>query len=124
MNALERFAAFNSGLASLLRSGLPLDGALQSLASQLGRGRFRKAILRVEEKAREGTPLSAAVAEERVFPRYYAALVRAGEETGELPELLLRAAREARTSAKPSVRLKNALQNSLAQAALATKLAA
>lgn len=105
MNELERFAAFNSGLASLLRSGLPLDGALESLARELRWGRFRGAVERVEASVRMGTPLSDAVAEERAFPPYYAALVKAGEEGGDLPELLLQAAREARASAEVSRRL-------------------
>lgn len=84
---LDEFAFFNRQLADMLRSGLPLEGALRQLAATMRDGRWREEIRQLEADLARGTPLPEALARRR-FPELFVRLVRLGTAGHDLPGLL------------------------------------
>ena len=85
---LDELAFFNQQLASMLKSGLPLEGSLRQLAAGMGRGKFRDAITALESKLAAGVPLEKAVAES-ALPDFYQRMLIAGRASESLPQVLL-----------------------------------
>ncbi|HRZ82350.1 MAG TPA: type II secretion system F family protein, partial [Candidatus Hydrogenedentes bacterium] len=80
-------------LAVLLRAGMPLVEALSALIDQTSRMRLRAVIYEVREKVNSGRSLGDALSEHpRVFSMLYVNMVRAGETSGALEQVLLRLA--------------------------------
>ncbi|MCA9795141.1 MAG: type II secretion system F family protein [Candidatus Eremiobacteraeota bacterium] len=75
-------------LSALIRSGIPLDEALDSLAEFDEDPRIRSALKRVRVRLREGDSLTGAMAEEQAFPPMLVRMVQAGEESGKPAEIL------------------------------------
>jgi general secretion pathway protein F len=79
--------ALTLGLASLLKAGLMLDRALNILGSTSDRFPIRRLCTDLERKVRSGSSFGAALeAHQRIFPRYYITMARAGELGGSLSE--------------------------------------
>jgi general secretion pathway protein F len=87
-------ARFASTLAILTGSGAPLLRALETAASVIWARPIRRAAQGAAARVREGVTLSRSLASERVFPPLLVHLVANGEQSGELPAMLARAARE------------------------------
>ncbi len=87
-------ARFASTLAILTGSGAPLLRALETAAGVIWARPIRRAAQRAAARVREGVTLSRSLASERVFPPLLVHLVANGEQRGELPAMLARAARE------------------------------
>lgn len=86
-------ATLTRQLAGLLDAGLSIDEALAVLHEQSERQREKALLSLLRQDIAAGLSLSASMArQERVFPVFYRALVRAGEESGRLPGVLLRLA--------------------------------
>ena len=83
----DEFAFFNQQLASMLRDGIPLEGALKQLAAGMQSGPLREEIQRLESDLEEGTPLKDALGR-RDLPEFYRRLVNAGAQTNDLPGVL------------------------------------
>ena len=80
---------FLGSLASLLEAGIALDHALSILMQMQGRSRSRGVIESLLRRVREGGSLSESMAlHPRVFPSELRAVVRAGEEGGNLSRSL------------------------------------
>jgi general secretion pathway protein F len=80
-------------LATLTRSGMPVDQALAAVAEQVDDGSAAKLFTALRAQVAAGEPLAAALARwPRTFPDLYRGLVAVGAETGRLPEVLLRLA--------------------------------
>lgn len=80
-------------LATLVRSGLPLEEALRTVARQVERPRVQGVLLAVRSRVMEGHSLAAGLADfPRVFPDLYRATVAAGEQSGHLDVVLERLA--------------------------------
>ena len=80
---------FYRELSLLTRSSLPLPESIDALASGVARRDFRTALRSVAEETRRGAPLADALSSQpRYFPSFHAALIRAGEHAGALPEAL------------------------------------
>jgi general secretion pathway protein F len=80
---------FSRELLVLLKSGLPLAEALQTLAEKERETDARQIIDSVVSRLREGQPLSSAMQQfPAAFPALYVATIRASEKTGDLPEAL------------------------------------
>ena len=80
-------------LATLVRSGLPLEEALQAVAQQAERDRLANMMLAVRAKVMEGHTLANGFAEfPHVFPEIFRATVAAGEQSGHLDAVLERLA--------------------------------
>lgn len=75
-------------LAALLKAGIPLDEALESLAEFDEDPNMRSALKRVRVRLREGSNLTAAMIEEQSFPPMLIRMVQAGEESGQSAEIL------------------------------------
>lgn len=82
---------FTQELATLLAAGLPLDRSLQILIDLAEHPRTRKMTTRILEHVRGGGTLSDALeAQTGTFSRFYVNMVRAGEMSGSLEQVLQR----------------------------------
>jgi len=80
-------------LATLLRSGLPLEETLQAVAEQTEKARVQRIVLGVRSKVVEGHPLAEGLRDfPQAFPEIYRATVSAGEQSGKLDSVLERLA--------------------------------
>ena len=87
-------ARFGGTLAMLAGAGVPILKALQTAAETLGNRAMRADALDALAQVREGAPLAAALAAKPRFPGLLAMFARLGEQTGQLPVMLARAARQ------------------------------
>ncbi len=87
-------ARFAGTLAMLAGAGVPILKALQAAAETLSNQAMRADALDALVQVREGAPLGAALAGKKRFPGLLAMFARLGEQTGALPEMLERAARQ------------------------------
>jgi general secretion pathway protein F len=85
-------ARFGSTLAMLAGAGVPILKALQAAAETLGNRAMRHDALDALVQVREGAPLASALAGKKRFPGLLAMFARLGEQTGQLPRMLDRAA--------------------------------
>ncbi len=87
-------ARFAGTLAMLAGAGVPILRALQAAADTLSNRAMRADALDALVLVREGTPLAAALAHKKRFPGLLSMFARLGEQTGQLPVMLDRAARQ------------------------------
>ncbi|MBA4341533.1 MAG: type II secretion system protein GspF [Methylibium sp.] len=87
-------ARFAATLAMLAGAGVPILKALQAAAETLSNRAMRADALDALVQVREGAPLGSALAGKKRFPGILAMFARLGEQTGALPEMLARAARQ------------------------------
>ena len=85
-------ARFSSTLAMLAGAGVPILKALQAAAETLGNRAMRADAMDALVQVREGAPLASAMAAKKRFPGLLAMFARLGEQTGQLPVMLGRAA--------------------------------
>jgi general secretion pathway protein F len=85
-------ARFGSTLAMLAGAGVPILKALQAAAETLGNRAMRRDAMDALAQVREGAPLASALAAKKRFPGLLAMFARLGEQTGQLPQMLQRAA--------------------------------
>ena len=85
-------ARFASTLAMLAAAGVPILRALQAAAETLHNTAMRADALDALVLVREGAPLASAMAQKKRFPGLVAMFARLGEQTGQLPLMLQRAA--------------------------------
>jgi len=79
--------------ATLVRSGLPVEEALQALSRQTEKSRLKSMMMAVRARVMEGHSLATALADfPHVFPDLYRATVAAGEQSGYLDRVLERLA--------------------------------
>ncbi|HJV70657.1 type II secretion system inner membrane protein GspF [Ideonella sp.] len=87
-------ARFAGTLAMLAGAGVPILKALQAAAETLGNRAMRADAMAALVQVREGAPLASAMAAKKRFPGLLAMFARLGEQTGKLPVMLDRAARQ------------------------------
>ena len=85
-------ARFASTLAILAAAGVPILKALQAAAETLNNRAMRADAMAALVMVREGAPLASALAQHKRFPGLLAMFSRLGEQTGQLPVMLQRAA--------------------------------
>jgi general secretion pathway protein F len=90
-------ARFAGTLSMLSAAGVPILPALQAAAHTLGNQALKHDALDALALVREGAPLAAALAQKRRFPGLLSMYARLGEQTGQLPSMLERAARQLST---------------------------
>jgi len=83
---------FAGTLAMLAGAGVPILKALQAAAETLGNRAMRADAMDALVLVREGAPLASALAQKKRFPGLLAMFARMGEQTGQLPAMLQRAA--------------------------------
>jgi general secretion pathway protein F len=87
-------ARFAGTLAMLAGAGVPILKALQAAAETLSNRAMRADAMDALVQVREGAPLASALAGKKRFPGLLAMFSRLGEQTGQLPLMLDRAARQ------------------------------
>ncbi|MBQ0935390.1 type II secretion system inner membrane protein GspF [Ideonella paludis] len=87
-------ARFAGTLAMLASAGVPILKALQAAAETLSNRAMRADAMDALVQVREGAPLASALAAKKRFPGLLAMFARLGEQTGQLPVMLDRAARQ------------------------------
>ena len=85
-------ARFASTLAMLAGAGVPILKALQAAAQTLSNHAMRADAMDALVLVREGAPLASALAQKKRFPGLLSMFARLGEQTGQLPLMLQRAA--------------------------------
>jgi general secretion pathway protein F len=102
-------------------AGVPLVGALQSVAPQVDDPGSRKILDEIQDAVRGGASLARAVeSHPETFPELYASMVRAGEESGTLPLSLGRLADHLEKQARTKNRVRSALTYPLLMAVVAS----
>ena len=87
-------ARFASTLAMLSAAGVPILKALQAASETLSNHAMRNDALEALVLVREGAPLASALAQKKRFPGLLSMFARLGEQTGQLPSMLQRAAQQ------------------------------
>ncbi|MET0333602.1 MAG: type II secretion system inner membrane protein GspF [Rhizobacter sp.] len=90
-------ARFSGTLAMLAGAGVPILKALQAAAETLSNRAMRADAMDALVQVREGAPLASAMAGKKRFPGIIAMFARLGEQTGQLPRMLERAATQTST---------------------------
>ena len=90
---LQELATFTQQLSNLLKCGMPLTVALQSMTHLESRGIPSDVSKDLKQDVMEGKSLSDAMSKQpQVFTDLYVNMVKAGEQSGALVEVLLRLA--------------------------------
>jgi len=87
-------ARFAGTLAMLAGAGVPILKALQAAAETLSNRAMRADAMDALVQVREGAPLASALAGKKRFPGLLSMFARLGEQTGKLPQMLDRAAKQ------------------------------
>jgi len=87
--AISRFART---LGTLVTSGVPILQALNITRETAGNAAIARAIAQVHDSVKEGESIVQPLEASRVFPPMVVSMVDVGEETGKLPEMLLKIA--------------------------------
>ncbi len=103
------FLLFNQQLSALLRAGIPVLQAIGLLKTRSSSANLRSVLEDVEEKIKNGIPLSEAFESQGIFPRIYTASLLAGEQSGALDDVLSRFVTYLKRSVGVSRKLRGAL---------------
>lgn len=87
--AIARFART---FGTLLASGVPILEALRITRDTSGNVRIGEAITVVHDRVKEGDPVAGPLRATKIFPDMVPSMIEVGEETGALPEMLVRVA--------------------------------
>lgn len=83
---------FTRTLATLMASGIPLLEALDVVGKVVGNKVIVQGIRKAKEDVRKGVPLSRTIKEMNVFPPMVDSMLKVGEESGSLDEILTKTA--------------------------------
>jgi len=90
---MQELATYTNQLANLLQSGMPLTVALNSMTHLESKGISKEVSLELKQQVTEGRSLSDAMAMQgTIFSDLYVNMVRAGEQSGSLVQVLRRMA--------------------------------
>ncbi len=103
------FLLFNQQFSALLRAGIPVLQAIGLLKTRSGSANLRVVLVDVEDKIKNGIPLSDAFEAQGIFPRIYTASILAGEKSGALDDVLARFVTYLKRSVGISRKLRGAL---------------
>ncbi len=85
----QELMLFTSQLSLMLDTGIPINSSIQAIASQIKNPYFKKLLSEVVTQIEEGKSLSEALGKyPNVFSRIYISMIRAGEASGYLKEML------------------------------------
>src|SRR3954468_5206673 len=94
-------AVFTRQLATLIGAGIPLFESLNALIEQVEKEQVKRALTEVREQVREGTSFAKALeSHPTIFPPLYINMVRAGEASGTLQQVLERLTKFMESQAK------------------------
>lgn len=87
----EELAFFNAQLGGMLRSGIPLEGAIRQLSGSMRRGLLRREMELLGADLAAGKPLGEAL-ESRNVPAFYKQMIQLGAKGQDLPGALTQVA--------------------------------
>ena len=106
----EQLTNFTRQLQILVGSGIPLIQGLDILVDQTSHTTMRNIVIAVKEKVSQGSYLWEALSGyPQIFPKLYVSLIRAGEASGSMDQMLKRVARYLEDSERMSKMLKSAM---------------
>jgi general secretion pathway protein F len=85
-------ARFTRTLGTLLRSGVPVLGAMAVVGDMMSNQAVGGAVTRLADSVKRGGTIATGMQQHGSFPALAVHMVRVGEETGRLEEMLLKAA--------------------------------
>ena len=103
------FLLFNQQLSALLRAGIPVLQAISLLRARSQSSNLRIVLADVEEKIKNGLPLSTAFESQGIFPKIYTASILSGEKSGALDDVLQRYVEYLKRSVGVARKLRGAL---------------
>ena len=103
------FLLFNQQLSALLRAGIPVLQSINLLKTRSPSANLRVVLADVEDKIKNGIPLSEAFESQGLFPKIYTASILAGERSGALDDVLARFVDYLKRSVTVSRKLRGAL---------------
>lgn len=107
---LQELATFTQQLANLLQAGMPLTVALNSMSHLESKGIPKQVSLDLRQEVMEGRSLSDSMAKQPlIFSELYINMVKAGEQSGALVDVLRRMANHFERYAEVQSKLKSAL---------------
>lgn len=107
---VDDLAIFSRQMATLVDAGIPLVGGLEAVADQMENKTMRDVVSKVKEAVEGGTNFTAAIAKQSaVFSPLFVSMVKAGETSGHLSEVLDRLAVYLEKSAALQRKVKSAL---------------
>jgi len=92
LNRKTAISRFTRTLGTLVTSGVPILQALNITRETAGNACIARAIAQVHDSVKEGESIVQPLEASRVFPPMVVSMVDVGEETGKLPEMLLKIA--------------------------------
>ena len=106
----DELVVFTRQLSTMISAGITLLDALEILAEQISNPRFRKTVKVVAQDVRGGSDFSAALGrQQKCFSDIYVSMVKAGEVSGQLDEILVRLADYQESSARLRREIKSAM---------------
>jgi general secretion pathway protein F len=116
-------AVLTRQLATLIGAGIPLFESLNALIEQVENEPLKRALTQVREQVREGTSFAKALeAHPSIFPGLYVNMVRAGEASGTLQQVLERLTQFMESQAKLKGKVTSALAYPILMAIIGTTL--
>jgi len=101
---------FSRQLATLVKARIPIEQCLEVLINQLSNPALQAIIKSVRNEVISGTPLSTAMAKyPKCFDNLYVGMLRAGEASGKLPEILIRTAKYMDRTSRLRSKVKSAM---------------
>lgn len=97
-------AEFSRTLSLLVGAGIPILEALQSVGKALDNVVYEEALSEAAKQVERGSPLGDAMEQQTAFPPLIPQMVKTGEETGKLDEVLGRVARYFETESEQGVK--------------------
>lgn len=89
----DDLVVFSRQLATMVDAGIPLVGALDALQDQMEKEGFKNIVRKVRDQVEGGLSLSEALSKQpNVFSPFFINMVKAGESSGDLDEILDRVA--------------------------------
>jgi type IV pilus assembly protein PilC len=85
-------ARLSRTLATLIASGVDIIKAIEITARTSGNAIVERALLDVKDRVQEGIPIAQPLLENDLFPAMVSQMVKIGEETGELEQMLSKVA--------------------------------
>ncbi|OFZ18412.1 MAG: hypothetical protein A2X94_15095 [Bdellovibrionales bacterium GWB1_55_8] len=106
----QQLVIFTRQLYVLVNAGIPLMQSLELLSEQESQGALRTMLIAIKEKVAAGGFLwESLAAHPKVFPKLYVSLIRAGEASGSMDQMLKRLSRYLEDSDRLRKQLKSAM---------------
>ena len=97
-------ARFTRTLGTMLRSGVPVLGAMAVVGDIMNNTAVARAVTRIAQDVKRGGTIAVSMREHAAFPSLAIHMVRVGEETGRLEEMLLKVAETFETDVRTELK--------------------